>query len=54
MKNKRIMKEEKEEIKQLVFNAALKDPLLFRELAKVQFEEKRIPEALINYEIEKK
>jgi len=53
MKNKRITKEEKEEIKELIFNVAIKDPLLFKELAKVNFEEKRIGEALIQYEIAK-
>jgi len=44
----------KEELKELVFNVAIKDPLLFKELAKVDFEEDRVPEALINYEIKKK
>jgi len=53
MKSK-ITKEEKEEIKKLIFNAAMKDPLLFKFLAKVNFEEKRIGEALIQYEIAKR
>ncbi|MCI4408779.1 MAG: hypothetical protein JHC26_06780 [Thermofilum sp.] len=44
----------KEELNELVFNVAMKDPLLFKELAKVEFNEKRVPEALINYEIKKK
>jgi len=51
MKNKQPTKEE---LKELVFNVAIKDPLLFKELAKVDFEEDRVPEALINYEIKKK
>jgi len=44
----------KEELKELVFNVAIQDPLLFKELAKIDFEEDRVPEALINYEIKKK
>jgi hypothetical protein len=44
----------KEELKELVFNAAMKDPLLFKFLAEVNFEEKRIGEALIQYEIAKR
>jgi hypothetical protein len=51
MKNKQPTKEE---LKELVFNAAIKDPLLFKFLAKVDFEEDRVPEALINYEIAKR
>jgi len=51
MKNKQPTKEE---LKELVFNVAIKNPLLFKELAKVEFEENRIPEALIQYEIAKR